>query len=77
MWNAIKRQVFLIRAAPSKHGRRKNLLSVCLVTALTLPDGRYAVVITETRPSEVNVSKSFDGAALDHDLQSTPESPKP
>src|SRR4051794_4411270 len=31
------------------------------VTALTLPDGRYAVVISETRPCEVHVSKSLDG----------------
>lgn len=31
------------------------------VTALTLPDGRYAVVISETRPTEVYVSKSLDG----------------
>jgi hypothetical protein len=31
------------------------------VTALTLPDGRYAIVISETRPCEVCVSKSLDG----------------
>jgi len=31
------------------------------VTALTLPDGRYAVVVSETRPCEVYVSKSLDG----------------
>jgi hypothetical protein len=31
------------------------------VTALTLPDGRYAVVVSETRPTEVYVSKSLDG----------------
>ena len=31
------------------------------VTALTLPDGRYAVVISETRPGEVFVSDSLDG----------------
>ncbi|HLP77909.1 MAG TPA: glycoside hydrolase family protein [Candidatus Paceibacterota bacterium] len=31
------------------------------VTALTLPDGRFAVVISETRPCEVYVSKSLDG----------------
>ena len=31
------------------------------VTALTLPDGRYAVVISETRPCEVYVSSSLDG----------------
>lgn len=31
------------------------------VTALTLPDGRYAVVVSETRPGEVFVSKSLDG----------------
>lgn len=31
------------------------------VTALRLPDGRYAVVISETRPGAVFVSKSLDG----------------
>ena len=31
------------------------------VTALTLPDGRYAIVISETRPCEVYVSNSLDG----------------
>ena len=31
------------------------------VTALTMPDGRYAVIISETRPTEVYVSKSLDG----------------
>src|SRR5208283_3788535 len=31
------------------------------VTALVLPDGRYAVVISETRPGTVFVSKSLDG----------------
>jgi len=31
------------------------------VTALTLPDGRYAVIISETRPCEVFVSQSLDG----------------
>jgi hypothetical protein len=31
------------------------------VTALVLPDGRYAIVISETRPGTVFVSKSFDG----------------
>ncbi len=31
------------------------------VTALTLPDGRYAVVVSETRPGDVFVSKSLDG----------------
>ena len=31
------------------------------VTALVLPDGRYAVVISETRPGTVFVSKSPDG----------------
>ncbi len=31
------------------------------VTALTLPDGRYAIVISETRPCEVYVSESLDG----------------
>lgn len=31
------------------------------VTALTMPDGRYAVTISETRPGEVFASKSLDG----------------
>jgi hypothetical protein len=31
------------------------------VTALALPDGRYAIVISETRPCEVYVSASLDG----------------
>ena len=31
------------------------------VLALVLPDGRYAVVISETRPGEVFVSSSLDG----------------
>jgi hypothetical protein len=31
------------------------------VTALVLPDGRYAVVISETRPGTVFVSSSLDG----------------
>jgi hypothetical protein len=31
------------------------------VTALALPDGRYAVVISETRPGEVFVASSLDG----------------
>lgn len=31
------------------------------VTALVLPDGRYAIVISETRPGDVFVSKSLDG----------------
>lgn len=31
------------------------------VTALTLPDGRYAVVVSETRPGDVFVSTSLDG----------------
>ena len=31
------------------------------VTALTLPDGRYAVVVSETRPGEVFASASLDG----------------
>ena len=31
------------------------------VTAVTLPDGRYAIIISETRPCEVYVSKSLDG----------------
>jgi hypothetical protein len=41
---------------PNDHGGRGHN-----VTALTLPDGRYAVVISETRPCEVYVSKSLDG----------------
>jgi len=31
------------------------------VTALVLPDGRYAVVVSETRPGDVFVSKSLGG----------------
>ena len=31
------------------------------VTALVLPDGRYAVVVSETRPGDVFVSKTLDG----------------
>jgi hypothetical protein len=31
------------------------------VTALALPDGRYAVVISETRPGSVYIAKSLDG----------------
>ena len=31
------------------------------VTALVLPDGRYAVVVSETRPGDVFASKSLDG----------------
>ncbi len=31
------------------------------VTALVLPDGRYVVVVSETRPGDVFVSKSLDG----------------
>jgi hypothetical protein len=31
------------------------------VTALELPDGTYAVVVSETRPGDVFVSKSLDG----------------
>jgi hypothetical protein len=31
------------------------------VTALLLPDGRYAVVVSETRPGDVFVSQSLDG----------------
>jgi len=31
------------------------------VTALTLPDGRFAVVVSETRPGDVFISKSPDG----------------
>ncbi len=41
---------------PDDHGGRGHN-----VTALVLPDGRYAVVISETRPCEVYVSKSLDG----------------
>ena len=31
------------------------------VTALTLPDGSYAVIVSESRPGDVFVSKSLDG----------------
>ena len=31
------------------------------VTATVLPDGRYAVIVSETRPGDVFVSKSLDG----------------
>ncbi len=31
------------------------------VTALVMPDGRYAIVVSETRPGDVFVSKSLDG----------------
>jgi hypothetical protein len=31
------------------------------VTALVMPDGRYAVIVSETRPGDVFVSKSLDG----------------
>jgi hypothetical protein len=31
------------------------------VTALTMPDGRYAITISETRPGEVFASQSLDG----------------
>lgn len=31
------------------------------VTALALPDGRYAVLISETRPGSIYISKSLDG----------------
>lgn len=31
------------------------------VTALTLPDGRYAVLVSETRPGSLYISKSLDG----------------
>jgi hypothetical protein len=31
------------------------------VTALTMPDGSYAVIVSETRPGDVFVSKSLDG----------------
>jgi len=41
---------------PDDHGGRGHN-----VTALALPDGRYAVVISETRPCEVYASKSLDG----------------
>jgi len=41
---------------PDDHGGRGHN-----VTALALPDGRYAVVISETRPCEVYISKSLDG----------------
>jgi hypothetical protein len=41
---------------PQDHGGRGHN-----VTALTLPDGRYAIVISETRPCEVYVSTSLDG----------------
>ncbi len=39
----------------NQHGKGHN------VTALVLPDGRYAVVVSETRPGDVFVSKSADG----------------
>ena len=39
----------------SENGKGHN------VTALTLPDGRFAIVISETRPGTVYVSKSLDG----------------
>ena len=39
----------------NQNGRGHN------VTALVLPDGRYAVVVSETRPGDVFVSKSLDG----------------
>jgi hypothetical protein len=41
---------------PDDHGGKGHN-----VTALTLTDGRYAIVISETRPCEVYVSKSLDG----------------
>jgi hypothetical protein len=31
------------------------------VTALVMPDGRYAIVVSETRPGDVFISKSLDG----------------
>jgi hypothetical protein len=31
------------------------------VTAVVLPDGRYAVLVSETRPGDVFISKSLDG----------------
>jgi len=34
------------------------------VTALVLPDERYAVVVSETRPGDVFVSKSLDGPSV-------------
>lgn len=39
----------------NQHGKGHN------VTALVLPDGRYAVVVSETRPGDVFVSRSLDG----------------
>ena len=41
---------------PDNHGGKGHN-----VTALVLPDGRYAVVVSETRPGDVFVSKSLDG----------------
>ena len=39
----------------NEHGKGHN------VTALALPDGGYAIVVSETRPGDVFVSKSLDG----------------
>lgn len=36
------------------------------VGALTLPDGRYAIFISETRPCEIYVSQSLDGSWEHH-----------
>jgi hypothetical protein len=41
---------------PDDHGGKGHN-----VTALTLPDGRYAVVVSDTRPGDVFVSKSLAG----------------
>lgn len=41
---------------PKDHGGKGHN-----VIALTLPDGRYAVVVSETRPGDVFVSKSLNG----------------
>ncbi len=41
---------------PNDHGGKGHN-----VTALTLPDRRYAVVVSDTRPGDVFVSKSLDG----------------
>lgn len=39
----------------NEHGKGHNVM------ALALPDGRYAVVVSETRPGDVFVSSSLDG----------------
>jgi len=41
---------------PNDHGGKGHN-----VTALTLPDGRYVVLVSETRPGDVFISKSLDG----------------